>query len=234
MLGRDAVTQNSEHPLGDLAVGRRTVILIKGLQLFLHALELRRVEPVILADQRPGDACGLNDLGAAQQRFGEILQTVHIRGPALDGLPDQRQRLAVLLLTGGIGVDPLGETLLGSELRIAHLQLFQSAALADRVFPVIRRHGILRRILDANLVAGQHVLHHQLLTLAANENAVRIVRAQRVVDLIGSLIALGRSRKADDHREAPRLVPFQRNGQMGRSGVRHVILAVFGRLPVTV
>ena len=74
--------------------------------------------------------------------------------------------------------------------------------IADMVHYFRIRLYIIRRPFPESFPAGHighHILHHQLLPLATDENPVGIVHLQREIDLARGFVAFGRSGKSDNH-----------------------------------
>ncbi len=220
--------------LACLAVGRGAVIAVPVGESLPEVAHLLDGDRIALGRQPLDGAAGNQNLHGVVERLAQVLtQRLRLR-VALHGAFDLVQRIDVSLLGQGILGGPSAERGLLLLLLGLDVEPLQTARHADGVFPVVGRAGIFRGVLDPHLVAGGHILLQDGLTLAADEDALRILDVEHVVDLIGSHVALGRAGESHNHREVALLVALGRYGQVLLGLVGHVVGRIGGRfvLPV--
>ena len=145
---------------------------------------------------------------------------------------DHPQRLVVTLPVYAVRLGPLLEGAFLLLLLALHVEPFDAARHPHGILPIVRRLGVFRGVLDAHLVAREHVFGQDLLPLAADEDALRIGDREHPVDFIRGHVTLRRAGEAHDHGEISFVVPVERNAQVFVSAIGDILRRILRRTVV--
>ena len=150
-----------------------------------------------------------HDLHRSQQCFIQIKLCGIDRIAPGNGITDHSQRLIITLRIDTVRIGPCLERPFLFLLFTLHIESFDAARHSDCIFPIVRRLGIFRRILNAHLVTGRHIFGQNFLTFAANEDSQRIGNPQQPIDFIRRHITLRRAWETHDHGEIALLITVE-------------------------